>query len=104
METNKVFLTGYIGNDVQSDSTERKIVRFTLLTKEPVTSKKGEQYLSMQWHMITAHDEIADMACSSLQRGSYVFVEGRLTTRIYTDPDGSPRYIVTVTAQKITVL
>ena len=93
---NKATLIGNLGKDPEVRNTQdgTKIVNLTLATSETWTDKaSGERKEKTEWHKIVIfNDRIADVAERFLKKGAKVYVEGKITTRKWTDKDGADRY------------
>ncbi len=101
--TNRVQLTGNLGNDPEIKIFDKggKVARFSVATKEEYTTRNGEKASDTQWHFISAWGKVADKIEAELQKGSFVSIEGRLTTRNYTDKNGVKKYITEVVANEV---
>jgi len=102
---NRVQLTGNLGNDPEIKVFENggKLAKFSLATREDFVTRSGEKSTNTQWHFISAWGKIADRIEAELKKGSFVSVEGRLTTRNYTDKNGQKRYVTEVVANDVVV-
>ncbi len=100
---NKVQLTGNLGNDPEIKNFESgsKLARFSMATKEEYTNRSGEKTSDTQWHYVTAWGKLAEQIESEFKKGSFASVEGRLTTRNYTDKNGQKRYITEIVANEV---
>lgn len=100
---NRVQLTGNLGSNPQIRSFDDggKLARFSIATKEEYTSRNGERNTNVQWHNVVAWGKLAEKIESEFQKGSYVSVEGRLSTRIYTDKSGVKRYSTEVVVSDV---
>jgi len=103
---NKVILVGNLGNmpEVKTLSDEVQVAKFSLATTEIYKDKDGQKQSQTEWHTILAWRGLADLAAKYLQKGSLVYVEGKLQTRTYQDKDGKNRYVTEIIAQEITLL
>lgn len=100
---NRVQLTGNLGSspEVKTFDDGNKIARFTLATNEEFTTRKGEKATDTQWHVIILKGKLAQRLGTDLQKGSFVSVEGRLSTRKYTDKNGQTKYITEIIANDL---
>ena len=93
---NKATLIGNLGKDPEVRNTQdgTKIVNLTLATSETWTDKaSGERKEKTEWHKVLIfNDRIADVAERFLKKGAKVYVEGKITTRKWTDQTGADRY------------
>lgn len=103
--TNRVQLTGNIGNNPEIKTFENgnKVARFSMATREEFTNRVGERSTDTQWHFITAWGKIAERVESELQKGSFVSVEGRITSRSYVDKNGQKKYVTEIVANDLVV-
>lgn len=103
--TNRVQLTGNLGNNPEIKTFENgnKLAKFSMATKEEFTTRTGEKASKTQWHFVTAWGKMAERIEAELQKGSFVSIEGRLTTRNYTDKDGHKKYVTEVVANDVFV-
>ncbi|MBA2611005.1 MAG: single-stranded DNA-binding protein [Bacteroidetes bacterium] len=101
--TNKVQLTGNLGNnpEVKIFENGNKVARFSMATKEEYKTRSGEKAEDTQWHYISAWGKMAEQIEADLKKGSFVSVEGRLTTRNYVDKNGVKKYITEIVANEV---
>jgi single-strand DNA-binding protein len=103
---NRVTLIGHLGMDpelVTFDNGGQK-ARFTLATNEKYTNKGGDKVEETQWHNVVAFGKTADLITKYTKKGREVALEGKLTTRDYTDDKGVKRYITEVIVNEIVLL
>lgn len=95
---NTVRLIGRLGQDPEIKTLENgnKVARISIATSDYYTDTEGNKVQDTQWHKIVAWGKLADICESLLLKGYEVAVEGKLTTRNYTDKDGIKRYITEV--------
>ncbi len=91
---NKVILLGNLGKDPEIRTLESgaKLARFPLATNEYYKGKDGELVERTEWHNVVLWHQRAELAEKYLQKGSQVYLEGRLQTRQWDDKDGNKRY------------
>ncbi|MCG8339620.1 MAG: single-stranded DNA-binding protein [Proteobacteria bacterium] len=103
---NKVQLIGHLGGDPESRITDNDvtITNFSIATNEQWTDKNtGEKISRTEWHRIVAFNKTADICAEFLNKGSLVYVEGKLKNRSY-EKDGHGRYVAVVVARKVLML
>jgi single-strand DNA-binding protein len=100
---NRVQLTGNLGKDPEIRQFEKggKKASFSMATREEYTTRSGEKAQDTQWHFISAWGRVAERIEAELKKGSFVSIEGRLTTRNYTDKNGQRKYITEVVANDV---
>jgi single-strand DNA-binding protein len=105
METtvNKVEIQGFLGRDAEVKTFEsgRSLATFSLATNESFKNAKGEWVTNTTWHNVTHWLNAKEKTTDFLKKGALVAVQGKLSTRKYTDKDGHDRYITEVVAQKV---
>jgi single-strand DNA-binding protein len=96
---NKVILVGRLGDEPQLKhaSNGNAIASFSIATSEKWTDKNtGEKKQNTEWHRISCFGKVAEIAGQYLQKGSQVYVEGKLQTRKWQDKTGADRYTTEV--------
>lgn len=103
---NKVQLIGNLGNkpEIRSLESGKKMARFSMATSEVYRSQKGEKITETQWHTLIAWGKVAELAEKLLDKGTGIAIEGKLTSRNYTDKDGVKRYVTEVQVNEILLL
>lgn len=101
MSVNKVILLGRVGKPVEVRDTDKgKVATFTLATSEYYKDRDGNKKENTEWHNIVAWKAVADIAEKFVQKGSQVFLEGKIRTRSW-DKDGEKRFVTEILAEKI---
>jgi len=96
---NRVQLVGNLGSAPELKVFENnKLVRFSVATTEYKKNKAGESINETQWHNVIAWGKLAEMAEQNFEKGSRVFIDGKLVNRSYTDKEGNKRYVTEVVA------
>lgn len=103
---NKVTLIGNLGKDPEFQQLEGNVsvAKFSLATTEMFKDDKGKPRSSTEWHSIVLWRSLAELAAKYLQKGSLVYVEGKLKTRSYDDRDGTKRYVTEIIADQLIML
>ena len=92
---NRVTLIGNLGRDPEMRQTTggKPVCTFSIATSESWKDRHtGEKREATEWHRIVAFDRLAEVCNQYLQKGSQIYVEGKLTTRKWTDQSGQDRY------------
>lgn len=92
---NKVILVGNLGKDpeVRYLPNGGAVANITLATSESWRDKTtGEQKEKTEWHRVVLFGKLAEIAGEYLRKGSQVYIEGKLTTRKWTDQAGVEKY------------
>jgi len=103
---NRVTLIGNLGQDPETKTTEsgKKLVHFTLATKEGFKNAEGQRVNETTWHNIVAWNGLADIACKFLKKGNEVAVEGRIVYRSYEDKKGVTKYMTEIVLSDLELL
>ncbi|WP_208439549.1 single-stranded DNA-binding protein [Bartonella grahamii] len=93
---NKVMLIGRLGADPESKTMNSgtEVVNFSIATSESYTDKNTHQKVEKtEWHSVVIFNpHLAKIALQYLNKGSKVYVEGKLQTRKWQDKNGHDRY------------
>lgn len=92
---NKAIIVGNLGKDPEVRYTQSgsAIASITIATSESWRDKAtGEQKEKTEWHRVVLFGKLAEIAGEYLQKGSQVYIEGKLTTRKWTDQAGVEKY------------
>ena len=105
-DLNRVQLTGHLGADPEMRYTAQgsAVTTFRVASNRTWRDKDGNPHEETEWFRIVAWDKLAELCNQYLAKGSRVYVEGRIQTRRWTDPDGVDRYTTEVIAQDIIFL
>jgi single-strand DNA-binding protein len=92
---NKVILLGRLGKDPQVKQLDngRVVCNVTLATNDYYTDKDGNRKESTEWHNLEIWDNQARTAEKFLKKGSVIYVEGKIRTDKYTDPEGQEKQV-----------
>lgn len=103
---NKVTLIGNLGGDPEVRHLEGgvSVARFSLATNENYQDKDGNWQTLTEWHNVVAWRSLAERVERSLKKGMLVFVEGKISYRKYTTPEGQDRYVTDIVANSIRIL
>jgi single-strand DNA-binding protein len=103
---NEVRLIGRLGNDPRIQEKEedgKNLASFNLATNEDYTDSDGNRKERTEWHKIIAFGTHAKNCGKYLQKGSEVYIAGRLATRTY-PKDGQTHYITEIQVKNIQFL
>jgi len=103
---NKVILIGCLGRDPEVRYTPNgvAVANFSIATSESWKDSKGEKQEKTEWHKIIAWKRLAEICVEYLEKGSRVYIEGKLQTRSWEDRDGNKRYTTEVVASQMQML
>ncbi len=102
---NKAILLGNLGGDpeIRYTSGGTAVANFTLATSEQWT-KDGKKEERTEWHKIVAWGRLGEICGEYLNKGSSIYIEGRIQTRSWEDRDGNKRYTTEIVAQSMQML
>ena len=104
---NKVILIGNLGQDPETRYTQagNAVTNVSLATSESWKDKQtGQPQERTEWHRIVFFNRLAEIAAEYLQKGSRVYVEGKLQTRKWQDQSGQNRYTTEIVANEMQML
>ncbi len=109
MSLNKVMLIGHAGKDpeiryVGSVSDGTKCATFSLATTEKYRASNGEVKEITEWHNIVVWRSLADVVEKYVRKGTQVFIEGKIKSRVWDDDKGNRRYNTDIIADRIQLL
>lgn len=91
---NKVVLLGRLGRDPETRYASdggTPICHLAVATSRRYKDRDGNRGEETEWHNVVLFGKTAEIAQQYLQKGSEVYIEGRLRTRSY-EKDGVKRY------------
>ncbi len=103
---NSVRLIGKLGMnpDVKEIGNDKKLAKFSIATTDSYKNEAGEKVSDTQWHNIIAWGSQAKIAEKYLKKGNEVAIEGKLTSRSYSDKEGVKRYISEIVVNEILMI
>ncbi|HEX6543035.1 MAG TPA: single-stranded DNA-binding protein [Ktedonobacterales bacterium] len=103
---NKIMLIGNLGRDPELSYTPsgKAIAKFSLAVSRRRRDESGEMREETTWFNIVAWERLAETCNNYLHKGSKVYIEGRMTSRKYTDKDGIERTVWDVVASEMEML
>lgn len=106
-DLNKVLIIGRLGKDPEVKYTPQgsAFARFTVASGRKWRTNEGEEREDTEWFNVVAWDKLAETCGQYLQKGSRVYIEGRLQTRSWDDQQaGQKRYMTEVIANDMIML
>ena len=104
---NKVILVGNLGHDVEvrQMTNGNPVANIRIATNERWTRRDtGQVQEHTEWHNVVLFGRRAELAQQYLQKGSRIYVEGRLRTRSWQDREGQERRSTEVVADDMQFL
>ena len=104
---NKVILVGNLGQkpEIRYTATQTAVANLSIATTESWKDKEsGENRDKTEWHRVVFFGNLAEIAEKYLDKGSSVYVEGKIQTRKWQDKDGNDRWTTEVLGNQLTML
>jgi single-strand DNA-binding protein len=103
MNLNKAFIIGNLTRDpeLRSLPSGTTVCSFGVATNRNWTNQSGEKQQDTQFHNIVLFGKQAEIANQYLNKGSMVFIEGRIQTRNWEGQDGIKRFRTEIVAERL---
>jgi single-strand DNA-binding protein len=103
---NKVMIIGTLGHDPEMRYTPsgKSVTSFSLAANRTWVTAEGEYHNETEWFNVVAWGNLAEICNQYLNKGSKVYVEGRLQTRSWEDQNGQKHYRTEVVATEMIIL
>lgn len=104
---NKVILIGNLGNDPDTRFTPQgaAVTNLSIATDESYKDKQTGQIVpKTEWHRVILFNRLAEIAKEYLQKGSKVYIEGRLQTRKWQNKEGVDMYTTEIVGNELQML
>jgi single-strand DNA-binding protein len=104
---NKVILVGNLGADPETRHLPSgdAVANIRLATTDRYKDKSsGEMKEQTEWHRVSFFGRLAEIVNEYLNKGSSVYIEGRIRTRKWTDQAGQERYSTEIVAEQMQML
>lgn len=103
---NKVMIIGNLGAppEMRYSANGNAITTFSVAANETWTDQDGQRRDRTEWFNVVAWNKQAESCAKYLDKGSQVFVEGRLQTRSWDGQDGQKHWKTEVIAERVTFL
>lgn len=98
---NKVTLLGRLGK--VPERVSESLVKFSLATSEKYKDKNGNQKEDVEWHNISVWGKQSDIAERYLDKGSLIYLEGRIKTDSW-EKGGEKKYSKDIVATNFKML
>ena len=86
-------------------ATQTAVANLSIATTESWKDKEsGENRDKTEWHRVVFFGSLAEIAEKYLDKGSSIYVEGKIQTRKWQDKDGNDRYTTEVLGNQLTML
>ena len=96
---NKLQLIGRIGAtpEIRYTQDQKAVANFTLATSESWNDKEGLEHSETEWHRVVVFGALAESVVQKyLDKGSRIFLEGKLKTKEWNDKENQKRFTTEV--------
>lgn len=103
---NKVMLIGNLGQqpELRTTTNGQSVMTLRLATNERYKNRDGEWTDRTEWHTVVVWGKRAEGLSKIVNKGTHLYVEGKLQTRQWEDREGQKRYTTEVVARQILLL
>lgn len=104
---NKATLVGNLGADPELRTTKSgaDVANFRIACTERYRDRSGVTQESTEWFTIICWNKLAtEVVARFLQKGTLVYIEGRIETRKWTDNDNQERTAMEVNCRELKIL
>ncbi|MEI7645479.1 MAG: single-stranded DNA-binding protein [Chloroflexales bacterium] len=106
-DLNKVMIIGCLGTDpeIRYTPSGSPVATLRVASGRQWRDGGGETHEETEWFSVVAWNKLAEICNQYLSKGARVYVEGRLQTRAWEDPQsGQTRYKIEVIANDVIIL
>ena len=104
---NKGNLVGNLGQkpEMRYTQTNTAVATLSIATSESWKDKdSGELREKTEWHRVVLFGKLAEIAEQYLDKGSQLYIEGKLQTRKWQDKEGNDRYTTEILGNAMNML
>ena len=103
---NKVMIIGRVGRDPEMRYTPsgRPVTTFSISTSRTWNSADGQKRTETEWFNVVAWSNLAEICKQYLAKDRLVYIEGRLQTRHWDDPEGNKHSALEIVANEMIML
>jgi single-strand DNA-binding protein len=106
MNLNKVMIIGNMVRDpeMRTTPTGQNVTSFSIATNRVWKDANDQKQERVEFHNIVAWRRLAEISNQYLKKGSKVYIEGRLQTRSWDDPNGVKKYRTEIITENMIML
>jgi single-strand DNA-binding protein len=103
---NKVLIIGRLGRDPEMRYTPsgRPVTTFSVATSRSWNTADGERRTETEWFNVVAWGSLAEICKQYLCKNRLVYIEGRLQSRHWEDPEGNKHFSTEIVANEMIML
>ncbi len=103
-QLNRIELRGSVGSVKMQTFTDNMVARFTVATNYAYKDKDGKAIIDTSWHNVMAREGRYIHDLSKIEKGTKVYVQGRLRYQKYTASDGVERVSADIIANRVAII
>ena len=103
-QINRIEIRGNVGSVNTQTYPQGKVCHFTVATNYAYKDRNGGAVIDTQWHNVTAWDNKGIGDLDKIEKGSKVYVTGRMRYQKFTGSDGVERNTSDILASRVIVL
>lgn len=100
-QLNRIELRGVVGNVRVQGAAGRKVYHINLATSRAYKDRNGAAVIETTWHHVVVWESENFQDLDKIEKGSKLFVSGRIRNQKYTGNDETERYSVEVVANRV---
>ena len=106
MDLNKAMIIGRLTRDpeLRNIPSGVSVANFVVASNRVYTDQAGNKQETVEFHNIVVWRRLAEICAQYLTKGRRVYLEGRLQTRSWDDPNGFKRYRTEIVADNMIIL
>ena len=99
-------IIGHLGRDPEMRYTPsgRPVTTFSISTSRTWNSADGQKRTETEWFNVVAWSNLAEICKQYLTKDRLVYIEGRLQTRHWDDPEGNKHSAIEIVANEMIML
>lgn len=103
-QLNRIEIRGNVGSVKLQPVGEKLAARFTVATNYAYKDKDGVAVIETTWHNVSAWQSRSEADLQQLDKGSKVYVSGRLRSQKYIGADGQEHSSYEIVAQSVVAI
>ena len=103
-QLNRIELKGNVGNVKVQTFGENEVVRLSVATNYVYKGRDGNPVIETTWHNVTAWNGKGMPDFHKIEKGSCVYVSGRLRQQKFEGADGTEKQIFEVLANRLALI
>ncbi len=98
---NRIELRGVVGTVRCQQTAGKKLYKFTLATSRAFKDKNNAAVIETTWHQVVAWESASMPDLDKIEKGSKLYVSGRVHTREYTNSEDEEKSVFEVIANRV---